>query len=73
MSRFILIALVACFLVGMLGGCHTLTFRNPLQIDAEPQTVAGPRLMQSPTYYAPTYAPAAPAQLPAGFSAPACK
>lgn len=65
----LLLACLALTLGGCCGGSPTMTLRNPLQFDAEPNTTAGPRLMQAPTYYVPQYAPvqAAP-KLPAGYA-----
>lgn len=55
------LALTAC------SGAPTFTIRNPLQVDTEPSSIAGPRLMAVPQYYAPQYAPSAPAAMPAGY------
>lgn len=75
MRNIVLIVLALCFL-GVLAGCcgaPALTIRNPLLLDMEPASVAGPRMLSAPTYYTPQYAPCAPS-LPAGYTAPApCK
>ena len=74
--KTIAILLVCCFLGSLLVGCSgcnpgaTFTLRNPLLIDKEPASRAGPRLMAVPQYYAPQYAPTAPVQMPAGYGAP---
>ena len=70
--KILILALVSCFLAGGLLGCSgiaapTATLRLPILFDTESPTVAGERLRQAPTYYAPTYQPAAG---PSGFAGP---
>lgn len=76
MRLLVSFALVACFLVLTVGlsgcsGCNpgpSFTFRAPLLIDKEAPSIAAPRLVKQPTYYAPTYAPCAPPVMPAGYT-----
>ena len=69
--KTILTLLGALLLAGcQCSGTPTITLRNPFQLDAEPATTAGPRLMAVPQYYAPQYAPQLAPRLPAGFTAP---
>ena len=68
----------ACLAPLLLAGCScgglpVVTLRSPLQLDQEPHTVAGPRMMAVPMTYAPTYAPTGvsscgPAGWPAGYA-----
>lgn len=57
MRRFLscLVALAFVALAACNCGLPALTVRSPLLLDSEPQTVAGPRLMQAPAYYAPSW------------------
>lgn len=73
--KFALVVLCLVALAGCCGGAPAMTIRSPLLFDQEPATVAGPRMVQAPTYYAPSYAPAvsapagcAPAGLPPGYA-----
>lgn len=62
--------LALCALAVVLAGCcgtPTMTLRNPLLFDTEPNTVAGQRLVQAPMYMAPTYTPV---QAPQMYAAP---
>jgi hypothetical protein len=73
MRTLIVIALAVAFL-GLFTGCcgpgPTFTLRNPMLIDNEPASAAGARLMAVPTYYAPSYTPAAAPSVPAGYASP---
>ena len=72
--KTILILLGAFLLAGcQCDGSPTVTLRNPFQLDSEPATRAGARLMAVPQYYAPQYAPQLAPRLPAGFTGPDCK
>lgn len=67
--RPIFLLLVLALLAVPLCGCrNTYTLRNPLMVDQECDSVAGPRLMKAPVYYAPQFAPQAAPQLPAGYA-----
>lgn len=57
MRRFLscLVALAFVALAACNCGLPSLTVRSPLLLDSEAQTVAGPRLMQAPAYYAPSW------------------
>lgn len=53
-------------LTACCSGQPQVTLRNPFLVDAEPSSVAGPRLVQVPQYYAPSYSP------PASYGASGC-
>ena len=59
--RFIIVLILLAFVAVPLTGCSgcnpgpVISFRNPVQFDKEPGSVAGPRLMAVPQYAAPTY------------------
>lgn len=74
MRRFLSVLALCALVVAVMplaacscGGLPTLTLRSPVQVDQEPATLAGPRLMSAPAYYAPSYTPVAGACAP-GFA-----